>query len=438
MKLIGMDISKGVATCVMLEEIPKDLETFIHSKEFVFWHIEPTAKDLEAIAALQPDAILFEASGGRYERAFSDYFKAQGITFRQVSGRHMSIDRQQMRLEKNDHFDALAIAIYGLKHWHNERAFIPDIDPDMDWLRQQWLRRHSLNKLRSAHLARVRGQFAYEFPEQMEFSYERDWGQGAHGVIAWLAGRAEKVTTTYWNNLHDGAVRRVKAPAPGQPRPRVKCPGTFGRGVSEYTRWIGEQMADIEDAMAAIENDIDELLSMERFKPYMRAFDRLGLSQFVRSIWLTRIYPFKRFMGDDGKPIRTRRPSRTTGKICTHDRSLSQFKAALGAAQSTPRSGTEGGVAPTVSKRWQAKKRTDSKEDKIQPIGCKYSRIAFWNYSVVQIETGRAKAPLSPKLKAHRDKLKAKGKNMYQRAGNLHGYACKLLYKELLDLVVST
>lgn len=434
MKIIGMDISKGIATCVMLEEVPKDIESFIHSKDFTFWHIEPNANDLGAIATLQPDAILFEASGGRYERAFSDFFRAKGIAFRQVSGRRMSLDRQQMRLEKNDHFDALAIAMYGLKYWGDPKAFIPDIEPDMDWLRQQWLRRHSLNKLRSAHLTRIRGQFAYEFPEQMEFSYERDWGQGTHGVVAWLAGRAPKTTQSYWDNLHNGALRRLKAPTPGAPRPRVQCPGTFGRGVSDYTKWIAVQMADIEDAMAAIEIDIDKLLSQEKYRPYMEAFDKLGLSQFVRSIWITRIYPFERFMGEDGLPIRVRRPSRTSGKICTHDRSLSQFKAALGAAQSTPRSGTDGGIAPTVSKRWQSKKR-EGKEDKIQPIGCKYSRIAFWNYAVVQIETGRAKAPLSAQLKAHRDKLKDKGRNMYQRAGNLHGYACKLLYKELVKMV---
>ena len=163
--------------------------------------------------------------------------------------------------------------------------------------------------------------------------------------------------------------------------------------------------------------------------------EAIGLNQACSAIWLTRIFPFSRFLNEDNKPIRRKRLS-SNGKPCTHDKSLAQFKASLGAAISSPRSGTKGGIAPTRQRGLKRKKKDgDSKQ---KPIGCKYSRIAFYTYAAVQIETGRTQAPLGPQLIAHRNKLKEKGRNMVQRAGNLHGYAAKLLYRELLRSLATT
>ena len=45
------------------------------------------------------------------------------------------------------------------------------------------------------------------------------------------------------------------------------------------------------------------MLSQTAFKPYMSVFDQFGFGLRVRSRLLTRIYPFKSFLGVNGKPV---------------------------------------------------------------------------------------------------------------------------------------
>ncbi len=65
-------------------------------------------------------------------------------------------------------------------------------------------------------------------------------------------------------------------------------------------------------------------------------------------------------------------------------------------------------------------------------MGCRFSRQSFFLWSLNQVETGNAgKHELGLKLVEKRNALKEDGKNLYQRSGNLQGYAARLLFKEL-------
>lgn len=417
-----MDVSKGVATCVMLEELPINLVEFSRSKEFIYWHIKPCTADLEAIAALEPDLIVFEPSGGKYEAAFKHYFRHKRLSFRQVTGRRLATFRAEAQLPKDDHFDALAIAAYGLEKGHEDNAFIPETTEAIEKLRQTWLQRHSLMKQRSAAIARVRQNLAAEFPEAMEFDSNKLWGGGTCALIRWLAGEDDSSPSVKrWKTLAEGGPRRAKGK-------RIIQPPSCGTGLSPYTHLVARQLRELEEAIATIEAEISAELKKEDYAPYVEAMDKLSFGECMKAIWLTRIYPFSKFMDSGGRERVSRRLS-TNGKWRTHNHSLGQFKAALGAAIDMPRSGTSGGIAPTHKRRPGTKSKKG--EDKKKPIGCKFCRIAFWQWATVQIETHTASGKHAKTLAERRDAHKAEGKNLYQRSGLLHGYACKLLYKEL-------
>ena len=425
-----MDISKGVATCVMLEEVPPDLQQFSRSKEFVWWHIKPNRADLEAIATLEPDLICFEPSGGKYERAFQNFFEERNIPFLKVPGRRLKTFRDDNRLSKNDHFDGLALAAYGHLKQGEPGAFIPPTPPQIQELRRLILQRVSLNRIRTGHYNRVRLQLAGEFPEAMEFSLEATWGRPIPGIVRWLNGETTGRGPSRWEGDYNGCTRRRGGK-------KVEIPPTCGTGISEYTRLIAQQLYQVETAIATIEKQVETELNRPESKPYVDAMREMEFTTPIIATWLTRIYPFEKFLAPDGSERKSKKLS-DRGRLVTRNHSLAQFKAALGAAIDIQGSGSKDGIAPSKSRHFKRRKKKKGDEaDKI-PMGCKYCRVTFWQWAMMRIETQQANSQDARKLIDHRNKLKRKGKNLFQRSGNLHGFAAKLLYKRLKDAVISS
>jgi hypothetical protein len=178
MKIIGIDISKNVATCCMLESAPANLKEYSQSKEFVWWHIHPCAEDMEAIAALKPDLIVYEPTGGKYDEAFAHWFRARGFDCRKVAGRRLARYRSEKGLGKNDHLDALSMASYGQEKHQEPSAWIPKQGQAIARIREQWLQRMSLVRQRASLVNRIRLQLAREFPEAMDFVSIPEWVWG--------------------------------------------------------------------------------------------------------------------------------------------------------------------------------------------------------------------------------------------------------------------
>lgn len=422
MKIIGIDISKNVATCCMLESAPANLKEYSQGKEFVWWHIHPCTEDMEAIAALKPDLIVYEPTGGKYDEAFAHWFRARGFDCRKVAGRRLARYRSEKGLGKNDHLDALSMASYGQEKHQEPSAWIPEQGQAIAKIREQWLQRMSLIRQRASLVNRIRLQLAREFPEAMEFDGQMDWGEPVPGILPWLAEQATGKIAARWDKQYQGGKLRRKGEW-------VEIPGTFGMGISAYTRFLAQQTMVISGAIAATETAIDQAIAEPEFTPYLEAMASLNFSHSLMVIWLTRIYPFERFLDPDGRERTSQRMS-NNGNWCTHNHSLGQFKAALGAAIEQPSSGTKGGIAPTRQKR-KARRSKGDKKDSPTPIGCRWCRVAFWQWSALRVETGRATGEPSQKLITKRNELKEKGKNIFQRSGNLHGYAARLLYREL-------
>lgn len=413
MNIIGLDISSGYATAFLLDQLPTNFKEYLESREAVAFEVRPTEQDLSSLVSLGADCIILEPTGYHLERVFCAYFDRHGQQWRRATGKRVASFRNERGIAKTDANDAFSLAAYGLVYWNDPKAFLPRCE--LEELRQLWLQRRGLGKSQIRLINRLRQQMQHEFHEVADKDWERRWGDQPYGLIRWLAGEElDKRVQTRWDNLHHR---------------------TIGCGVSNYSQQLAAHLNAIQRQMQAIELEIDRYLAQERFQPYIEAMNKLGLSPYVQSIWLTRIYPFSRFLDAEGRVIEVKRAS-SNGKLCTYNRSLAQFKAALGIGMTENSSGTrQPRQKQKQNARWRgrsAKPRSRRDDRPEVPMGCRFCREAFFLWSVNKLEPKHTHKPeLGVKLAAKRDELKEKGVNLYQRSGNLQGYAARLLFREL-------
>lgn len=384
---------------------------------------------------MEPDFVVLEPSGYHYEKLFTDWFNRHNVPYRRAVGKRLGSYRESKGLiNKNDGVDAYALALYGHEFYADRRAFIPACE--LEDLRQWWLQRDGLKRSRTRLINRFKQQLSHEFPEVREIDFQRDWGKPVHGLILWILGDAPKPTKTYYDSIYDGGRYRKNIKVDGKTVKRMTdVPGTIGCGISDFTRSLARLIYDLESQCLEIESRCEEYMKEERFIPYMQAFDSLMFSQGLRAILLTRLYPFERFLGDDDRPVVVKRLSKQ-GKMCTYDLSLGQFKAALGAGMRENKSGIRQANRDR-GRKWRGRSDRSSGTPAAEvPIGDGCCRRAFFLWCLNRIETGQLKeGKYIDRLHQKRNELKAKGKKLYQRSGNLYGLALRFLYRELLSKV---
>lgn len=434
MQILGLDISGGYATAAILSDSDdRSIEAIKHQPTF---EVNSTHSDLSALMECKFDIALMEPTGGHFEQIFIDWLTTHNRPYLYINANKLKVWRTLHGIPKTDIADAIAIALYGLEYADNPRYFIPPCQ--LPELRQLWLQRERFSKLQTQYINRIRKELAHDFPEKAEASFDRNWGEEPMVFLQWLAGRqSPQYSPTYTKldkELHGGIVKRK---ATGK---MEEIPGTCGRKPSPFLKFMAQHLLECERYSLEIEQQIDQILSEERFKPYMKAFASVGLTPYVSSVWLTRIYPFERFLDTSGKPIIERRPSRKSGKLCTYNKSLSQFKACLGAGTIEDTSGSRQ-KGYDKRKGWQ-KRRIEKSDDQHTEvaIGDRQSRKAFflWFYSMVQMGAlARMKQPppQQERILAKYERLKSRElkSNMYQRACNLEGYVAKIVFAELLQ-----
>lgn len=418
MRIIGIDVGGAYSTAFFLDHLPTNLKEFSQSAEFTPFTVEHTAKDLNGLIELKADWIIFEPTGFHYEQLLIQWLDAHNQPWKRVVGRRMAAHRIGLGLPKTDGRDALAIAHYGMTYINDPHAFIQKCE--LIDLRRTWIERDSLAKLRGSLINRLRQQLKHQFPEVADKELDRRWNEPCPAVIRWMVDdpSLDVRFKSRYKNLHDG----------GQHKNGTLSNGTIGSGISEHTRLIAKQIFEIDSANLTKEAAIEQWLAEPRFEKYISAFDELQLSISVRAIWLSRIYPIERFLGEDGKPIKIKRLSKN-GKQTTRYVSLSRFKAALGAGIEPNTSGIRGEIKTRYYKR---QKRGE--HEKI-PMGDKFCRRAFvmWASKPLECNTIKAKTPTTMALVAKHKQLKEKGTKKYQRLSNLHGYTAKLLFQLLTD-----
>lgn len=436
MRIIGLDIGSGKSTAFLLAERLSNIREFVQSDDFCPFEVALTHDDLSGLVSLNPDLVVFEPTGYHYEAVFVHWFERHDIPYKRAVGRRVAAFRNDKGLPKTDGIDAFALALYGqIKLDPNH----PDFDPkafvspcELKELREWWLQRHGATRRRARLIARFRQELSKCIPEAMDTKLDRDWGDEPKPLIQWLTGALTtgKAASFWQNKVYGGKVRRGSR--------RVEIPGTCGLGITPSLVDLAREVLQHDTLLLQVEGQIDQLLSEPRFTPYLEAFASVGASRNMVSIYMTRIYPFERFLGADGKPIIDRRLSRN-GKPCTYDRSLAQFKAAIGAGTRENSSGVRQKGNPKPRRNRFQGKGSETQIKAEMSIGDRYSRKAFFLWANSQIEGNRGRLKkgqvaltCDPKLLEHSAKLDEQGKNLFQRSGNLQGYHAKLLYKALL------
>lgn len=437
-KILGLDIGSGSATAFLLEQIPVNIRDFVKSERFTPFEVHLNHDELSALIDTRPDLVILEPTGDHYEQVFCHWFNRAGIPYKRAVGTRVASFRDDKGLPKTDGIDAFSLALYGAIKL--DRAH-PDYDPkafvspcELQELRDWWLQRHGATQRRKRLVCRFRQQLARCIPEAQETRLDHEWGEPPKPLILWIAGRLEGRPAAIWDKrVNGGRAKRQKK--------MVQVPGTCGMGVDAALVAIASELLQTEESLLELESKIDTLLSEDRFSPYLRAFELVGASRNMTAIYMTRIYPLQRFMGEDGQPIIQRLPSKKTGKICTYDRSLAQFKAAIGAGTWENSSGTrQKRENRKSSKRWKGGRKKDKKTNAELPIGDRYCRQAFFLWGMPQIEGMRAKLVKNPDVVTHCDRrlieksqsLENSDRNNFQRLGNLQGYHARLLYRQLL------
>lgn len=303
MSVIGLDISRGSATCCVLHELPKNLLEF--ARNYSPLVVSADASGIRHLLSLG-DVFILEPTGS-YHRIFSESLIAQGKQVYFVPGRRIrAFAINNGILNKKDKEDAAVIASYGFYNLErgNLAAFIP---AKTFQLRELWMNLKMLVRDRVTLINQVRGNLAYELPE--------------------LA--AATATNRTWCNPNPPALWRRLA--------EDSAPESIGRGLSLLTRQLTKQICQFERMEYELERLLRQILISDELSPYREVFNHWDIPPKTQCAILAAIYPIEQFF-EDGKPKRDRVQS-DSGKKSVRHRSLKSFQRALGLGRMSIQSG---------------------------------------------------------------------------------------------------
>ena len=316
-KVVGIDVSRGSIHACVLESLPADLLEYSRSYKPVKLGIldAPKLSELGDVFALEPT--------GSDHRVFVDVLRRSGKPILGVTGtrvRHFAKDSGI--LNKADREDAAVIAAYTLRHLiaKNPKAFI---SIESSEIRQNFLALLALKRQRTALINQIRARLVYELPEL----------------------HAKKTDNRRWGCNNPPRLWRLIA---GEEECRNAIQTSIGSGLSKLTRQLSAQVCSIERLEHSLEMECDSLYGGPDFDIYRPVFEHWGLSMNVAIAILAAVHPIEQFL-EDGHRVRKRvyATSASSHTKTTRDRSLKQFKRAIGAGRQLIQSGKKEFYVPT-------------------------------------------------------------------------------------------
>lgn len=393
---LGLDIGSASCRAFLLSGKP-ELPDFYNSSEFVSFEIPYNQQGIKSLEALEFDLAILEPTGG-YERVIQFHLNRLNKAWKRVKPYRAIALRSELGLAKSDHFDSFLLAYYGQRYYGDPQAWL--LEPKLDW-RSRLMRREQFQRQRRGLVNRLKHSLASEFPESPCY-FSRPWGERSPGALLWLSGEQ---SAYYWR--HD---RRLES--------------SIGTGVTEFSRALARQIAEIDRECLEIESDLTRDLQGDKER-YHRVFQRFDFSLQLQCWLLARIYPFDQFLVD-GQPVIHRRLSRERHKPVKYEASLATFKGLLGAGTIPSTSGIRG---ERSTKYLRGRKPT---ERTYAVCGDRQCRTAFYMWAFNRIATGKLSG--DPEI---RNRIltywqrKRESQNHYRATGNLYGYTLKLLFREL-------
>ena len=316
MRIIGLDVGRGSAVLCCLEFFPENILRAYRQlrKERKFYKVKCDRLGAEKLLSLEPNGIVLEPSGHWYSHFWVTLAKHHGIAIYWVSHTDLYCARGEYGFKnKRDTEDALCLAatyfdtsfvnVQGKKRYLNyyQNELVTN-------LRELFLAKEQLQKLRTNLIAQLRQRLSYEFPEIATSTMQISNVKGYTPIVHWLA--YEKPNTRY-DKIHKLSI--------GQ---------DLNIKISDYTRNHAKLILTIEIRYFNYLELLGEAVTHSNFDAYNRVFDRFSFGISTRALLLFNIYPFDKFL-QDGKPF-IEREYGNNDKLQKRDRSLRKFQAFLG------------------------------------------------------------------------------------------------------------
>lgn len=325
MRIIGLDVGRDTAVLCCLEKFPDNILQHYQKlrREKKFYKVNCDRAGVEKLLSFKPNGIVLEPTGYWYSQFWVKVAKVSGIDIYWVGHSDLYCARGEYGFKnKRDSEDALSLAatyfdssfvnIHGAKRYLNYQK-----NSEVTDLRELFLAKEQLQKLRTSLITQLRQRLSYELPEIATAKMQISTVRGFTPIIYWLATDTPNVR---YDKKHKLSIAR-----------------DLDIRVSQYTRNHARLIYNIEKRYFKHLELLQNALTNSNFAGYNRVFDRFNFGVSCRSVLLFNIYPFDKFL-IDGKPL-IERDIGNNGKLQKRDRSLRKFQAFLGMSYSYAESG---------------------------------------------------------------------------------------------------
>ena len=313
MNIVGLDIGKNYAVSCCLNCFPVNIQQYFKRHRDSFEKLYTTEAGVRKLVSLKPDGIVLEPTGHWYSHFWYRVAKTHGIAVYWIGHSDLASQRGSYGFpNKRDDEDALCLAAtYFDDRFIDERGnkrFLNYYDDEkIAELRQTFLEKEQLAKLRTGAIAILRQRLSYEFPECASKAFKISDSRGFTPVIGWLAGIHHDLR---YDNLYSCSIA---------PKLNIE--------ISDYTREHSEAIVHLERRIQKHYEALCAIVSEPQFKHYHEVFDRFGFGLDNRALLLYHVYPIDRFLVDGSCWVEY---ERSRGKKQKRDRSLRKFQSFLG------------------------------------------------------------------------------------------------------------
>ncbi|MGK7898217.1 MAG: hypothetical protein AB4372_32520 [Xenococcus sp. (in: cyanobacteria)] len=286
MKILGLDIGRGSAVACLLDSFPVNIQKHYKKlkRDKEFYKLTTDSKGLKNFLELKPDAIILEPTGHWYSHFWVNVANKNSIQIYWVG--HSDLDKQRGSYgftNKRDEEDALCLAAsyfdgrfideQGNKRFLN---YYYGQDEAITRIRETFLEKEQLAKLRSGLVAQLRQRLAYEYPEIVKYYMKISSLRGFTPIIGWLAGSHQD--RRYDSKYSRSVVHELD----------IK--------ISDFTRSHCKNIVEIETRITQCYDKLDELIKLPDFETYLRVFDKFGFGLDNKVLLLYQCYPFDKFL----------------------------------------------------------------------------------------------------------------------------------------------
>lgn len=388
-KVLGIDVSKSSISACLIDCKPVEPRQFYYKYEF--FHFKVDASGIKGVLGLQPDIAVLEPTGTNYSKIWTTVLARSGVEVRLVGHKELRRYREShLGLpDKDDDADALALACY-VFDYESPLRYVQVRDTTTAQIRESILRLNHLNRVQNPIINRLRQDLAWQFPEVAMTKSKRGRNGEVPLLYGWLCTQRK---SKRYDRLYLDSV---------------------GLGITDTVRLHAERICSLQKEEYAIEQQLELMLSENKFKPYRVVFQRFGFGLRLEAIILSQIYPLQTFLGEDGKPIVEIHTGRNSKKPSKRRLSLRRFQKILGLAPVQESSG-------------------DKKKSKVGG-GSDLCRIAFWQWVFTKIEPKRQrlKNEIGEKLGEKLDTEKAAGRPVKLVRSRVAVAGVKMLFSELV------